>query len=98
MATERVQAAAKALKSSGDVAAAMASAGYGQRFIDGNAATFAAFLHSEGLLTDNQLAKYQPAAAVEASGNAALDAAEARIAELEAALAAAQGDGDEGGE
>lgn len=101
MPTERVEAAAVALKKSGDVRSAMAEAGYGNRFIDGNADTFPDFLHAHGLLTDKQYEKFTPTArpASTGGGSQALDEAQARIAELEAALAAAtSGDGGQGGD
>lgn len=65
--TERVKAAALAIKQGKSVQSAMAGAGYGRKYIEGNAATFPAFLVSLGLLNESQARK--AAGAVLAGGD-----------------------------
>lgn len=55
--TERVRDCADAIKAGKPVAEAMAKAGYGRKFIEGNAAGFPAFLEANGLLTPAQARK-----------------------------------------
>lgn len=55
--TDRVRACAAAIAKGQGVVAAMTAAGYGRKFIEGNAAGFPAFLESKGLLTAAQARK-----------------------------------------
>lgn len=55
--TQRVRDCAAAIKAGKGVADAMTAAGYGRRYVEGNAAGFPAFLATLGLLTDAQAAR-----------------------------------------
>jgi hypothetical protein len=55
--TQRVRDCAAAIKGGTPVAVAMAKAGYGRKYIEGNAAGFPAFLQTLGLLTPAQARK-----------------------------------------
>lgn len=63
--TERMRAAAAAIKGGQSARAAMAAAGYGRKYIAGNATVFPGLLASQGLLTQSQAHK---AAAMAAAG------------------------------